>query len=124
MKKIPTLLLCFATITLVAQSNESSKSITNYASLSFYSQLENPLPKEYVYIDHFDQFIDIPNEPSLRTFGEADIMNSSFSGEQWFGTSSTNKFQFMNREFESTQIYDLNGVLRQTSVSFSFRKKK
>ncbi|MEM6361906.1 MAG: hypothetical protein AAF149_22055 [Bacteroidota bacterium] len=124
MKNLLAMYFCLLASPLVAQNNESSKTITNYASLSFYSELENRLPREYVFVDNFNQFIQIPEEQNLSVFQNESLLNSTDVTGNWMGTSTTSKFLFMNREFESTQIYDLNGVLRQTSVSFSFRKKK
>ncbi|MEM8566730.1 MAG: hypothetical protein AAGF85_09725 [Bacteroidota bacterium] len=122
-----TFTICFflSVSSLLAQNNETPSNITNYTSLSLYSQLQNPLRKEYVYIDHFNKYIEVPIQPNLMIFGAADLSNSAdLSGQQWMGTTSTSKFQFMNKEFESVQIYDLNGVLRQNRVFFNIKNTK
>ncbi|MEM7109345.1 MAG: hypothetical protein AAF519_14060 [Bacteroidota bacterium] len=125
MKYLYTFCLSISIAPLIAQKIDTPISITNYESLSFYSQLQNPLRKEYVYVDQFNQYIDVPIQPNLMMFGAADLSNSAdFSGQQWMGTTSTSKFQFMNKEFESIQIYDLNGVLRQNRVFFNIKNTK
>lgn len=124
MKKLLTLLLLLVVSLANAQKAEKSNAITNYPSVNFYSLLENPIPKEYVYIDNFNQFIDVPPVPNLLMFPGMDMINANNLTGQWMGTSTTSTFQFLNTEFESRQVYDLNGVLRQSSVTIPIKKQR
>lgn len=124
MKKNFIISLCLLTSSLLAQNNGSSNNITNYPALSLYSQLENPLPKKYIYADNFNQFIDVPEEPDLRVYSEAEMLNSMDMTSQWMGNSQTKTFRFMGHKATSTQIFDLNGVLRESSMSIQLNKKK
>ena len=81
------------------------------------------LKPQYTYVDNFDQFVALPEETKIENFQNNLICPTDFTGN-WMGTSTSQKFMFMNREIESVQIYDLNGVLRQSSWSFSLSKKK
>lgn len=123
MKIFTIIYLCLATTFVSAQNNETSRTITNNTVLSYFLVPDMSITPQYTYVDNFDQFIALPEQTNIENFQSNMIYPTDFTGN-WMGTSTSQKFQFMNREVESIQIYDLNGVLRQSSWSISISKKK
>ncbi len=124
MKNLLFLAFLFLSGALLAQNNEVSHNITDYSIFSSYTEVQNPLPKKYIYHEDLDKFIEVNPEPNFIAMQHNHLTNTTDVTGQWMGTSQTHTFNFMNRKFESTHIYDLNGVLRQSSVSFPLFKSK
>lgn len=124
MRKILILLFLFVSGISFAQSQTNTTVTTDYSAYSSYASLQNPLPKKYVYNDLVDEYIAVNESQDFSPVKYNDMPSTTDVTGHWMGTSKTHTFQFMNRKFESTHIYDLNGVLRSSNVSFQLWKSK
>ena len=121
MKKLFALLsiLCLASA-LLAQSNETNQTLTNYTPLTYTLDLNPELARPIVYNEVLGDFVKLNPEPNLMMFP---FINATSDGPA-FGSRQFNTIQFMDRNVEIQYLYDFNGVLRQSSFSLPFGKKK
>ncbi len=121
MKKLFALLPVFFLATaLLAQSNETNQTLTNTTPLTYTLDLNPELARPTVYNEVLGKFVKLNAEPNLMMFP---FINATSDGPA-FGSRQMNTIQFMDRDVEIQYLYDYNGVLRQSSFSLPFGKKK
>lgn len=117
-----------------AQTNSDSFSFTGYNIDNEFMQriMSIEIPRKDFSVDFsaselsFSSYqsgvrIITPNEFMLSTYPDSDFSNMT---ELFMGSTTTQSFLIGNKKLTQTYVFDLNGTLRSSQLSFSFGKDK